>query len=225
MFMIATVPAITRDRTSMKLRVFLADDHAIVRQAIKFMLEREGFEVVGEASDGQQAVKQCRDLQPDVAVLDLSMPLLNGVEAAREIIKSCPNSRVVILTEHTHDRYVRECLQLGVKGYVRKADTGSDLVDALLAASRGETYLTPSLSPTVQEAWSAGAVVKEPLGVQERRVLRLIAEGKNPKEIGDLLDISYKTVQSHRTNIMKKLDIQDVASLVRYAISCGLADP
>ena len=222
--MIATVPAIARRHTSRSLRIFLADDHAIVRQAIKSMLEQAGFDIVGEASDGLQAVKQCRDLQPEIAVLDLSMPLLNGVEAAREIIKACSNTRVVILTEHTHDRYILECLQLGVKGYVLKGDTASQLVCALLAASRGQTYVSSSLSPALGTGRSTTSP-KEALGIQERRVLRLIAEGKTSKEIGDLLDISYKTVQSHRTNIMNKLDIQDIASLVRYAISSGVAEP
>jgi DNA-binding NarL/FixJ family response regulator len=222
--MMVTAPVRARTRTSVNLRIVLADDHAIVRQAIKSMLEREGVFVVGEASDGLQAVTQCREHRPEIAVLDLSMPMLNGIEAAREIIKTCPNAKVVILTEQTHDRYIAECLKLGVKGYVLKADTGSDLVRALLAISRGETLVSPSLSPAVLDAYYAGGMTRQPLGVQERRVLRLIAEGKNAKEIGDLLHISHKTVQSHRTNIMHKLNIRDLANLVRYAISCGMAE-
>jgi len=220
--MIMTATVRPSPRASFNLSIVLADDHAIVRQAIKSMLEREGILVVGEASDGLQAVKQWREHRPEIAVLDLSMPVLNGVEAAREIIKTCPNARVVILTEQTHDRYIAECLRLGVKGYVLKADTATDLVRALRAASRGETYVSPSLSPGVLDAYCGRARTKQPLGAQERRVLHLIAEGKNTKEIGDLLNISHKTVQSHRTNIMSKLNIRDIAGLVRYAIKCGI---
>lgn len=223
--MIATMPAIARPRTPTSMRIFLADDHVIVRQAIKSMLAQEGLEVVGEASDGLLAVKQCRNLQPDIAVLDLSMPLLNGVEAAREIIKECPKTRVVILTEHTHHHYILECLHVGVKGYVLKGDTGDQLLAALAAVSKGETYISPSLSRVIEESGHSRATQKEALGIQERRVLRLIAEGKNSKEIGALLGISYKTVQSHRANIMNKLLIRDIASLVRYAISCKIAEP
>jgi DNA-binding NarL/FixJ family response regulator len=223
--MIATMPALPRPRTPTSLRIFLADDHVIVRQAIKSILAQEGLVVVGEASDGLQAVKQCGNLQPDIAVLDLSMPLLNGVEAAREIIKACPKTRVVILTEHTHNKYILECLHVGVNGYVLKGDSGNQLVAALVAISKGETYISPSLSRVIEESGHSTATQKQDLGIQERRVLRLVAEGKNSKEIGQLLGISYKTVQSHRTNIMNKLLIRDIASLVRYAIDCKIAEP
>jgi DNA-binding NarL/FixJ family response regulator len=218
------VLAFVRPGALVKLRILLADDHAIVRQAIRFMLQREGFEMVGEASDGQQAVKLCGELQPHIAVLDLSMPVLNGLEAAREILKACTNTKVVILTEHAHERYLAECLDLGAKGYVLKSDTGDHLVNALNTVSRGETYVAPSLSLANPEPLSTKRG-KEPLGIQERRVLQLIAEGKSTKAIAELLDISYKTVQSHRTNVMSKLGLQDIAGLVRYAIRCGLVQP
>ncbi len=223
--MIASATAIARPRTLASLRILLADDHIIVRQAVKAMLVQEGMEVVGEASDGLQALKQCGNLQPDIAILDLSMPLLNGVEAAREIIKTCPKTRVLILTEHTHNKYILECLHVGVNGYVLKGDTGNQLVAALGAVSKGETYISPSLSRVIEESGRSTATQKEALGIQQRRVLRLIADGKNSKEIGELLGISYKTVQSHRTNIMNKLQIRDIASLVRYAISCRITEP
>jgi DNA-binding NarL/FixJ family response regulator len=222
--MITTTPMRARTSTALNLRIVLADDHAIARDAIKAMLEREGFCVIGEASDGLEAVTRCREHRPKIAVLDLSMPVLNGVEAAREIINTCPDTRVMILTEHTHDKYISESLQLGVKGYVLKADTGCDLVRALLAVSRGETYVSPSLSTAGQDAFCGRRSAQQALAVQERRVLRLIAEGKNAKEIGHLLNISHKTVQSHRANIMSKLNIQDIACLVRYAISYGIAE-
>jgi DNA-binding NarL/FixJ family response regulator len=222
--MITTAPVRTSSRTSLNLSIVLADDHAIVRQAIKSMLEREGVFVVAEASDGLQAVEQWREHRPEITVLDLSMPVLNGVEAAREIIKTCPTAKVVILTEQTHDRYIAECFQLGVKGYVLKADTATDLMRVLLAVSRGETCVSPSLSPDVLDAHCGRTMARQPLGVQERRVLHLIAEGKNTKEIGDLLNISHKTVQSHRTKIMSKLNIRDIAGLVRHAINGGSAE-
>lgn len=225
LMVMATVLGLVRQRVPLKLRIVLVDDHAIVRQAIRFILQREGFEVVGEASDGEQAVKMCGELQPHIAVMDLSMPLLNGIDAAREILKDCPNTRVVILTEHAHERYLAECLHLGVKGYVLKGDTGEQLVEALHAVSRDETYVVPSLSQSNLKATASKPRVKEPLGIQERRVLQLIAEGKSTKAIGDLLDISYKTVQSHRANIMSKLGIQGIAGLVRYAIRSGLVQP
>ncbi len=214
--------ASARQPISMSLRILLADDHAVVRQAIKFMLQREGFEVVGEASDGHNAVRLCAETQPHIAVLDLSMPLLNGIEAAREILTGCPRTKVVILTEHAHERYLLECSQLGVSAYVLKSDTGEHLVDALHAVSRGETYVPPTLANLSGSHSNDG---KEPLGIQERRVLQLIVEGKSTKAIGRLLEINYKTVQSHRANIMNKLGIQDIAGLVRYAIRRGLVQP
>jgi DNA-binding NarL/FixJ family response regulator len=149
------------------------------------------------------------------------MPVLNGIEAAREIVQSYPRTTVVILTEYAHERYLLECFQLGVKGYVLKSDTGEHLVDALQAVSRGETYIAPTLASVKLNGFHSSDV--EALGIQERRVLQLLAEGRSTKAIGSLLDISHKTVQSHRANIMNKLGIQDIAGLVRYAIRCGLA--
>jgi len=221
----AAVLGLVRQHAPLNSRILLADDHAIVRQAIRFMLQREGFEVVGEASDGEQAVKLCGALQPHIAVMDLSMPVLNGIDAARKILKDCPNTRVVMLTEHAHERYLAECLHVGVKGYVLKGDTGEQLVVALHAVLRDETYVAPSLPLSSLKTSASKPRVKEPLGVQERRVLQLIAEGKSTKAIAGLLDISYKTVQSHRTNIMSKLGIQEIAGLVRYAIRSGLVQP
>jgi len=152
------------------------------------------------------------------------MPLLNGIEAAREIIRACPSTKVVILTTHTQDRYVLEGLQLGVKGYVLKANTVAELVDAVHAVSKGETYITHSASAAVLEAYQTKAQLREPLGVQERRVLRLIAEGKTTKEIADLLGISYKTAECHRLRLMQKLQVHSTAEVVRYAVRCGLIE-
>jgi two-component system, NarL family, response regulator NreC len=208
-------------RTHMSLRVLLADDHAVALQAIKAVLESEGLEVVGGASNGQDAVRQCRQLQPEVAILDISMPLLNGIEAAREIVRICPNTVVVMLSDHTEDLYVWESLRAGAKGYVLKADTAAELARAVYSVSRGKTYISPSV-PSRQKAWPTGTQPAGPLGARERQVIRLMAEGKSTKEIADILDIGCETVWSHRKHIMKKLDIHDTAGLVRYAINHGL---
>ena len=207
----------------MPLRILFADDHMLVRQAIKKALAREGLEVTAEASDGQQAVTLCCDLQPDIAILDVSMPMLNGIEAAREIIKISPATKIIILTMHTQDRYLQESLQLGINGYVLKANTADELAQAIRVVARGDTYISQFVSPTGN--YQPGARTTEPLGVRERQVLRLIAEGKTTKDIGDVLKISYKTVRAHRANIMKKLDVRDTATLVRYSIGSGLLEP
>jgi len=207
----------------MGLRVLLADDHTLYREAIQSALEKEDFEVVGQASDGRDAVGQCRDLQPDLAVLDVSMPLITGIDAAREIIRVCPNTRVVILGEHTADKYVRESLKAGAKGYVVKGDSAAELAHALRRVAKGETYITRSASAVVQ-GQQRGFESAEPLGVRERQVLRLIAEGKRTEEIAGILDISYQTVRSHRKHIMDKLGVHDTAGLVRYSINSGLLE-
>jgi two-component system response regulator NreC len=205
----------------MNLRILLADDHLAVRQAIKAALVEEGLEVFAQASNGREAVKQCRQLQPEIAILDVSMPLLNGIEAAREIVRVCPNTKVVMLSEHTAGRYVLESLQAGAKGYVLKADTAAELAAAVYAVSKGKTYISPSVSSSLK---AAQAETVSPLGARELQVLQLIAEGKSTKEIGDILNISFETVLSHRKHIMKKLDIHDTAGLVRYSISSGLLE-
>ncbi len=207
----------------MSVRVLLADDHTIVRQAIKAALAQEGFEVVGEASDGREAINHCRHLQPEVAVVDVSMPRLNGIEAAREIIKACPNTKVVMLSEHTADRYVLESLQAGVHGYVLKADTAAELARAIYAVCKGQTYISPAVYPALK-ACQIGTEPAVPLSVRECEVLQLIAEGNSTKEIADILKMSYKTVRSHRDNIMKKLDVHSTVDLVLYSIRRGLLE-
>jgi DNA-binding NarL/FixJ family response regulator len=208
----------------MSLRILLADDHLMVRQAIKWALTRSGLQLVGEASNGQEAIRQCRDLRPDVAVLDLSMPLLNGLDAAREILKLCPDTKIVILTMHTQDRYLQESLRFGIRGYVLKANTADELIKAIYAVSRGETYISRFLSTASPGAIKTGTSPAGQLGVREHQVLRLIAEGKTAKEIADVLNVSEKTVRAHRANIMKKLEIRDTATLVRYSIGHGLLE-
>lgn len=210
----------------MTIRVFLADDHELVRQGLKALLEREGFQVVGEASNGQEALRLVPDARPDVAVLDISMPILNGVDTARELQKSSRKTRSILLTRHDENQYVTEALRAGVRGYVLKNQAANDLVHAIQQVCRGEIYLSPSISSTVVEAFlSKTPLPTDPLTSRERQILQLIGEGKSSKEIAVLLGISIKTAESHRTRLMGKLDIHELASLVRYAIRRGLVQP
>jgi DNA-binding NarL/FixJ family response regulator len=213
-----------KESASMAIRVLLADDHGIVREALKLLLEREGFQVQGEAVDGRQAVRLARDLQPDVAVLDLVMPLLNGLDAAREIRWVSPRTRTILLTARTDDRSVLEALQAGVKGCVLKSHEAAELIRAIREVSRGGLYLDPAVSKTVVAAYlQETGPPKDPLSPRERQVLQLIAEGKKTREVAELLCVSVKTAESHRARIMRKLDIRETAGLVRYAIRQGLS--
>ena len=204
-------------------RVFLADDHPMLLQGLRAILEQEGFEVVGEAPDGYAAVKMCGALHPDVAVLDIAMPLLNGIDAAREILRLDPSTRIVLLTMYPEECYVLASLRAGIKGYVLKNSAASSLVQAIEAVTRNETYLSPGVSRTVVNAYLSHAAARcDPLSVREREVLQLIAEGKSMKEIGGVLGISTRTAETHRARIMEKLGIHDIPGLVRYAIKHGL---
>ncbi len=210
----------------MPTRILLADDHLIVRQALKALLEGEGFSVVAEVGDGAEAVRVARERCPDVAVLDVSMPLLNGLEAAREILQACPRAKAILLTMHTGDQYVLDALRAGIKGYVVKTQAAADLVRAINEVQRGMVYLSPGISQTVVQAYLTKAELPpDPLTPREREVLQLVAEGKTTKQVAKLLGISKKTAESHRTRIMEKLEIHETASLVRYAVRRGLIQP
>jgi DNA-binding NarL/FixJ family response regulator len=210
----------------MAIQVLLADDHQIVRQGLKGLLEREGFKVVGEATDGREAVRLAGKSHPDVAVLDLVMPALNGVDAAREMLRSAPRLKAILLTMHTEDPYVLEALRAGVSGYVLKTQAADDLVQAIREVTRGSIYLSPGISRTVVDAYrSKTDLPPDPLSPREREVLQLVAEGKTTKEVAAILGISVKTAESHRTRIMSKLNIHETAGLVRYAIRRGLIEP
>jgi two-component system, NarL family, response regulator NreC len=210
----------------MAVRVLLVDDHQLVREGLKALLEREQFQVVGEASDGHDAVQKAQALRPDIAVLDLSMPQLNGLDAAHEISRASPGVKVVALTVHTEDAYVISALRTGIKGYVLKSQAAADLVQAIREVSRGMTYLSPGISRAVVQAYLAKTELPpDPLTVREREVLQLVAEGQTTKEIAQRLGISVKTADSHRTRIMRKLDIHVTAGLVRHAIRLGLIQP
>jgi DNA-binding NarL/FixJ family response regulator len=207
----------------MSLHILLADDHPIVRQGLKILLEREGFTVIGEASDGREAVRLAQELGPDIALLDLTMPLLNGIDAGRAILQTSPKTKIVLLTMYAEDHYVLEALRAGIKGYVLKTKAPEQLVEAIQEVSRGKLYLTPGVSEVVVQAYLAKSELPpEPLSLREREVLQLIAEGKTTKEVAVVLGISAKTAESHRTRIMGKLNIHETASLVRYAIRRGL---
>ncbi len=210
----------------MAVTVLLADDHVIVRQGLKALLEREGLKVTAEASDGREALRLAQDVQPDVAVLDFAMPLLNGVDAAREMRKVAPKTRMILLTAYREDQYILEALQAGFRGCVLKTQAASDLAGAIREVSRGAVYLSPGVSQVVVDAYLAKTdLPTDPLSPRERQVLQLVAEGKSTKEIASVLGISVKTADSHRTRIMSKLDIHETASLVRYAVRRGLVQP
>ena len=209
-----------------KLQVILADDHPVVRQGLRTLLEREGFAVLGEASDGKEAITAARELRPDVAVLDLSMPLVSGLEAARTIQSEEVVRGVVLLTIHREDHYVLEALRAGIRGYVLKSQAPQDIAEAIRRVAKGGVYLSPGLSEVLIDAYvNKREPVADPLSPRERQVLQLVAEGKTTKEVAVVLDISVKTADSHRTRLMKKLDIHETAGLVRYAIRRGIVEP
>ena|SRR3984957_233865 len=210
----------------MPTRVLLADDHSLIRQALRSLLEKRGLQVVSEASDGQEALRSVEKTQPDVAILDVSMPILNGIDAAREMVKSSPKTRVILLTQHDEDQYVTEALRAGVRGYVLKSQAAEDLVHAIQEVCRGSVYLSPNISGAVVDAYVSRTYASpDPLSGRERQVLQLVGEGKATKDIAVHLGISVKTAESHRARLMKKLDIHEIASLVRYAIRHGLIQP
>jgi DNA-binding NarL/FixJ family response regulator len=205
------------------VRIILADDHAMVRQCLRTHLESEGFAVVGEASDGAEAVRLAETLHPQVAVLDFGMPILNGIDAAREIVRVSPSTRPVLLTAYCEDQYVIAALKAGVVGYVLKSKAVQDLVSALREVERGNLYLSPSISrAVVQEMLNKNTNPADVLSPRERQLLQLIAEGRTTKEAAVQLGISTKTAESHRSNIIGKLNIHETAGLVRYALRIGL---
>jgi DNA-binding NarL/FixJ family response regulator len=211
----------------MPCRVLLADDHQIVRQGLRSLLEKAGYDVVAEAADGSEAVRLTRRESPDVVVLDLSMPRLNGVDAAQEIARADPQMKSILLTMYPDKEYVMRALRAGIKGYVLKTQAADDLVAAIRSVMNGQAYISPSIADTVVNACLADRDqdVRDPLSRRERQVLQLVAEGHTTKEVARLLHISDKTVETHRHNIMKKLDIHEVTGLVRYAIGQGLLRP
>ena len=207
-------------------RILLVDDHALVRQGLRSLLERENFSVVGEAADGLEAIQQARALSPDLVVMDISMPSENGLNAAREIQKSCPGIKVILLTQHSEDVYIADALEGGVAGYVLKSQVSNDLIHAIRQVMTGKVYISPGVWGAVLSAYKSRIDKKsDVLTLRERQVLQLIAEGKTTRDVASLLFISVKTAETHRSRLMQKLDIHETAGLVRYAIRRGLVQP
>ena len=207
--------------------ILIADDHALVRAGIRAFLERiPNIEVVAEASDGREAVELVTKLQPDIVLMDIAMPDLNGLEATSQIVKMWPRVRVIVLSMHASEEYVWQALRAGARGYLLKGASLAELELALSSVAKGELYLSPPLSQQaiteyVQRTGKERAPA-EKLTARQREILSLIAEGKSTKQVALQLNISVKTVESHRTQIMERLNIHDVAGLVRYAIKTGL---
>ena len=214
------------------LQLLLADDHEIVRQGLRSMLEAQrDCKVVGEASDGRQAVSMTKELNPDVVILDIGMPSLNGLEATRQILKMRPQTKVLILTMHESDSVIREVLDAGARGYILKTDAGRDLVSAVESLRRNKTFFTSRVSQMILDGFLKGdsrpqdrAPAGARLTPRQREIVQLLAEGKSSKEVAVALDLSVKTAETHRANIMRKLDCHSVSEVVRYAIRNKIID-
>jgi DNA-binding NarL/FixJ family response regulator len=215
-----------------KINVLLADDHTVVRQGLRSLLAaEEDIEIVGEAETGRQAVQMAKKLLPDVVVMDIAMPLLNGLEATRQITKELPSIKVLILSSYNDDEYVQQLTEAGAVGYLIKQSAANDLLKAIREAHKGNAFFSPSISRRLLEryrqAFATGQPVRktaEHLTSRESETLQLIAEGKANKQIAAELCISIKTVEKHRQQVMNKLNIHDVAGLTRYALSKGIID-
>lgn len=212
------------------MRVILADDHRIVREGLRAVLEKSGVTVVGEASTGREAVDLAHTLQPDVAIIDISMPDLNGIDATRRITAEAPTVRVLGLSMYADRRYVLAMLDAGAKGYLLKNAASKELLDGLTAVMAGQTYLSPSVTGDVvahalDRSSARQALGDRQLSLREREVLQLLAEGKSSKEIASALSIALPTVETHRRQLMAKLNLRTVAELTKYAIREGLTSP
>jgi DNA-binding NarL/FixJ family response regulator len=215
--------------TGKKKRVIIAEDHRILREGLRSMVSSDSaYEVIGEAEDGLEAVRCAQRLKPDLVLLDLSMPRMNGLDAIKEIRKQCPESKILVLTVHSTDEFILEALKAGAHGYLLKDATHSELMIAIDVVLRGQVYLSPGVSEKVVDGYLIGnKTVKSSSGwdtltKRERQILKLIAEGMKNKEIADYLCISMKTVERHRANLMEKLDLHNVSALTALAIEKGL---
>jgi len=209
-----------------RIRILLADDHAVVRQGFKMILSAEpDMEIVGEAGNGREAVEQAERIRPDIVVMDVAMPELNGIEATRRLAAAMPHTRVIALSMHKDSVYVREILRAGARGYLLKDSGAADLVLAIRAVASGESYLSPAVSNAVLDDYRRH--VTNPIDLltsREREVLQMLAEGKTNKEIAVVLNLSVYTVDAHRGRIMEKLNVHSINELVRFAVRNGLID-
>ena len=212
-----------------KLKVLLGDDHTLMRQGLRKILEeRPEFEIVAEVGDGREAVKQCQATKPDVAVLDVAMPLLNGIDAAQQIARKVPETKVLVLSMHSDEVYVTRALQAGATGYMLKDSAGKDLLKGIASVAAGQAYFSPAIARLMLDDYKrrvTGADVidrYETLSAREREIFQLIAEARTNKEVAELLEISPATVETHRARILQKLDIHNTAELVLYAVRRGI---
>jgi DNA-binding NarL/FixJ family response regulator len=210
------------------MRILIADDHGIVRSGMRLLIERQpDMEVVAEAEDGVHAVEQALANHPDCCVLDVSMPRLTGIQAARQIRQYLPETQVLVLSMHDDERYVFDALKAGASGYVLKREVDQALLTAIRSVHRGEAFLTNAVERSLVREWmsDASAGPEEPLSPREQEVLKLIAEAHTNRDIAGILMLSEKTVESHRANLLRKLGMRDRVELVRYAIRRGLTEP
>lgn len=211
------------------VKILLADDHAVLRQGLRRILEdREDWRVVAEASNGRDAVSQAEAQDPDVAVLDIAMPILNGIEATRQLARRAPGIRVLILSMHSDQAYVTQAVQAGAKGYVLKESVGADIIQAVAALAAGKTFFSPPVAELMLDDYVRNLTEKgifdryDALSSREREVLQLVAEGRSTKEIADLLSISTATVETHRAHVLQKLDLKNTAGVVLFAARRGI---
>jgi DNA-binding NarL/FixJ family response regulator len=210
----------------MGFRILVADDHEVVRRGLCALLQsRPEWEICGEAADGREAVEKSQSLKPDAVIIDIGMPTLNGLEATRQILKANPQVRVLVLTLHDSDQMIREVLDAGARGFLLKSDAARDLISAVQALRRGNTYFTSRVAEMVLEGYLKPLTKAIPLAPlrtrltpREREVVQLIAEGKSTKEVAVALQLSVKTAETHRSNIMRKLELHSVSDLVLYAV-------
>jgi len=207
------------------IRVVLADDHALVRSGMRALVEQmRGIDVIGEATDGREALALVERLRPHVVLMDITMPELNGLEAAERLIRARPEVRVVLLSMHADEAYVARAVAVGAHGYVLKSADATELELAIRSAARGQAYLSPAIARTVTQGGMPDGSGTPPLSPRQREILQLIAEGNATKQIAAKLRLSVKTVETHRAHIMQRLGIRDVPGLVRYAIRMGMVE-
>jgi DNA-binding NarL/FixJ family response regulator len=216
----------------MLTRVVLADDHSVVRQGLRAWLERSGHvQVVGEAADGREAVAVVEQLQPDVVIMDIAMPMLNGIDATAQITRRNPDTKVIILSMHTDESYILRALGAGAKGYLLKESTETDVLPAVQSVRDGKPYFTPSIARLLLEDYMRSLKQNnlqdsyDLLTEREREVLQLLAQGKSNKEVAQVLDLSPHTIDSHRTNMMQKLNLHNTAEIVLYVVRKGIIVP